>query len=82
MANLREQRPETEGYDVAAHLTALRRHGIEPDVVLTDPGGLPIGELGAGVRLVQVRLGSRDLVDHDVSRLAGGLAGALEGSER
>jgi len=79
VANLREQRPETEGYDVAAHVTALRRHGITPDVVLADPDALPIGDLGAGVRLVQARLGSSGLVDHDVPELAGGLAAALEG---
>jgi uncharacterized cofD-like protein len=82
VANLREQRPETEGYDVADHLTALRRHGIAPDVVLADPGGLPVGELPTGVRLVQVRLGSPDLVDHDVSKLAEGLAGASNAVER
>lgn len=35
--NLRPQASETLGYDVAAHVETLRRHGITPDVVLYDP---------------------------------------------
>ena len=45
VANLREQVPETAGYDVAAHVQALRAHGLEVDVVLCDPDGLPRGDL-------------------------------------
>ncbi|HEV2361396.1 MAG TPA: gluconeogenesis factor YvcK family protein, partial [Acidimicrobiales bacterium] len=36
VANLREQHPETTGYDIAAHVQALTDHGVEPDVVLAD----------------------------------------------
>ncbi|MGC8462633.1 MAG: gluconeogenesis factor YvcK family protein [Acidimicrobiales bacterium] len=43
VCNLRPQDPETRGFDVAAHVAALLAHGIEPDVVLCDPGGLPVG---------------------------------------
>jgi uncharacterized cofD-like protein len=37
VCNLRPQEGETEGYDLAGHITALARHGIHPDVVLYDP---------------------------------------------
>ncbi len=37
VCNLRPQVPETDGYDVAAHVAALERHGLHPDVVLYDP---------------------------------------------
>jgi uncharacterized cofD-like protein len=43
VCNLRPQPPETTDYDVAAHVAALRRHGIEPDVVVVHPGSLPRG---------------------------------------
>ena len=45
VANLREQVPETEGFDVAAHVRAMRAHGLEPDVVLCDPRGPALGDL-------------------------------------
>ena len=38
VCNLRVQSPETEGYDVAAHVDALRAHGLEVDV-----GAVPSG---------------------------------------
>ena len=37
VCNLRPQVPETDGYDVAAHVAALERHGLHPDVVLYYP---------------------------------------------
>ena len=38
------QVPETEGYDVAAHVAALARHDVTVDVVLCDTiGGMAIG---------------------------------------
>lgn len=49
MANLREQLPETAGYDVAAHVAALARHGVAFDVVLADKEALQIGELPSGI---------------------------------
>ena len=33
--------PETTGYDVAAHADALAAHGLDVDVVLCDPRGIP-----------------------------------------
>ena len=38
VCNLREQVPETAGYDADAHVEALVGHGVDPDVVLADPG--------------------------------------------
>jgi uncharacterized cofD-like protein len=40
VCNLRPQHPETDGFGVADHVEALRRHGIEPDVVLFDPASI------------------------------------------
>src|SRR5207245_2496796 len=37
VCNLREQVPETEGFDVAAHVTALAGHRLAVDVVVYDP---------------------------------------------
>lgn len=45
VCNLRPQVPETEGYDVAAHVEALTAHGVDVDVVLCDPAHLPVGLL-------------------------------------
>lgn len=38
VCNLRPQLPETEGFGPDDHVEALRDHGIEPDVVVADPG--------------------------------------------
>ncbi len=38
ICNLRPQVSETGGYGVDDHVAALHRHGVEPDVVLYDPG--------------------------------------------
>ena len=78
VANLREQPPETAGYDVAAHVEALARHGVLVDVVLADPAALPIGELGAA-GLVCATVGGGGLVAHDPALLAGELAELLSG---
>jgi uncharacterized cofD-like protein len=76
VANLREQPPETAGYDVATHVEALARHGVLVDVVLADPAALPIGELGAA-RLVRATVGDDGLVAHDPALLARQLAELL-----
>jgi uncharacterized cofD-like protein len=49
VCNVRAELAETRGYDVAAHVEALRRHGIEPDVVLAQRGALPRGDVGVDV---------------------------------
>ena len=77
VCNLRAEGAETFGYDVANHVAALRRHGISPDVVVTHAGGLPlgdVGELGAGVEVVQADVARPPGLAHDTARLAGVLA--------
>jgi uncharacterized cofD-like protein len=76
VCNLRAEGTETFGYDVAAHVAALQRHGIEPDVVVTHAGGLPLGGRGAGTRIqvVVADVARPHGRAHDSARLAGVLA--------
>src|SRR3546814_19063916 len=37
VANLRAEQAEAHGYDVAAHVAALERPEVRPDVVVADP---------------------------------------------
>ena len=71
IANLRAELRETRGYDVAAHVAALRRHGIEPDVVLVQPGALPVGEVDA--EIVTADVARPHGLSHDSDRLAAAL---------
>jgi uncharacterized cofD-like protein len=68
VCNLREQRPETEGYDVAAHVDALLAHGLEVDVVLCHPGALPLG--GVSARVVERSVARPGSGAHDPDLLA------------
>jgi uncharacterized cofD-like protein len=80
VCNLRAEGTETFGYDVADHVAALRRHGIAPEVVVTQAGGLPLGglrELGAGVELVRADVARPPGVAHDSAKLAAVLAELL-----
>lgn len=77
VANLREQPPETAGFDVAAHVDALVAHGVTVDLVLADERGLPIGELPPGVAISCGRLGTPGLEGHDPDLLAEALASAV-----
>jgi uncharacterized cofD-like protein len=82
VCNLRAEASETRGYDVAAHVAALARHGIEPDVVVVQPGTLPLGDIGAvggvrgGVRVVEADVARPHRLAHDSEKLAATL-GAL-----
>lgn len=76
VCNLRPQVPETEGYDVAAHVAALREHGVEVDVVLWDSAcTLEAGTLD--VPVVDRPLAGPNGLVHDPARLAEALAGLL-----
>jgi uncharacterized cofD-like protein len=68
VCNLRPFAPETAGYDVAAHLDAVRRHGIEPDVVLAHRGALPVGAI-TGVEVVEADVALPGGGAHDPARL-------------
>ena len=68
VCNLRAQSPETEGYDVAAHVDALRAHGLDVDVVVCHPGALPLG--GVSVRVVERPVAHEGSAAHDPHLLA------------
>jgi uncharacterized cofD-like protein len=77
VCNLRAEGTETFGYDVAAHVAALRHHGIEPEVVVTHAGGLPLGDLGdlgVGIDVVRADVARPHGLAHDSAKLAGVLA--------
>jgi len=71
VCNLRPQVPETEGYDVAAHLAALEAHGVEVDVVLCDTTGIALGTPNRP--WVDARLARPNGLAHDSERLAAAL---------
>jgi uncharacterized cofD-like protein len=72
VCNLRPQVPETDGYDVAAHVEALTAHGVDVDMVLCDPACLPVGMLRTPC--VERRLARADGLGHDPVLLAEALA--------
>ena len=72
VANLRPQVPETEGYDVADHVTALAAHGVNVDVVVCDPSGIAVGH--PAVPVVEADLERSDGLGHDPAKLASVLA--------
>jgi len=74
VCNLRAEACETRGYDVAAHVAALARHGIEPDVAVVQPGSLPLGDLGAGVEVVEADVARPHGLAHDSEKLAATLS--------
>jgi uncharacterized cofD-like protein len=72
VCNVRAEAGETRGYDVAAHVDALRRHGIEPDVVVAQRGALPVGH--PGVEVVEADVVRPHGLAHDPARLGDVLA--------
>jgi len=76
VCNLRPQVPETEGYDVAAHVAALRRHGVDFDVVVCDTsGGMDLGQVDCAV--LDADLAGRNGLVHEPSKLASVLSDLL-----
>ncbi|MBN2624090.1 MAG: uridine diphosphate-N-acetylglucosamine-binding protein YvcK [Acidimicrobiales bacterium] len=72
VCNVRAELGETRGYDVAAHIDALQRHGIDPDVVLAQRGALPLGR-PAGVDVVEADLVRPHGLAHDPELLGAAL---------
>jgi uncharacterized cofD-like protein len=72
VGNLRADGAEARGYDLAAHVEALSRHDVHPDVALTDGAGLPIGDLG--LLTIEADVARADGVAHDPERLGAALA--------
>lgn len=77
VSNLREQPPETSGYDVAAHVAALEAHGVEVDLVLADTSGISLGSLPPTARLALAPLAGRRGLVHDPGLLATALERAM-----
>jgi uncharacterized cofD-like protein len=75
VCNLGPQFPETAGYDVAAHVDALHDHGVEPDVVLCPPGGLPEGRID--VEVVRTPVARPNGLAHDAALLGAALSSLL-----
>lgn len=75
VCNLRPQVPETEGYDVAAHVRALAAHGLDVDVVVHDPADMARGNLHVAVHEHHMARG--DGLGHDPTKLARALAGLV-----
>jgi uncharacterized cofD-like protein len=75
VANLRADGAETHGYDVSDHVAALQRHGIQPDLVVTQRGGLPVG--ATEVEVLEADLADERGVLHDPVRLGQALRSLL-----
>jgi hypothetical protein len=74
VCNLIPEQAETLGFDVAAHVGALREHGICPDVVLVGDGDrLPLGDV-QGIDVRAADLTGPDRTTHDVTKLARALS--------
>jgi len=72
VCNLRDQVPETEGYEVADHVRALDAHGLKVDVVLCDRRGVSRGDVK--VRCVEADVSRPDGAAHDPAKLARALS--------
>lgn len=81
VANLAPEVPETEGFTVADHVSALAEHGVSIDVVLCDPS-TPGGD-GLAMPSVAWPLAGPDGRAHDPSALGAALASlATQGRPR
>jgi uncharacterized cofD-like protein len=69
VANLREERPETEGFTLQDHVDALERHGVQPDIVLVD-GHSSYAEQPCELEVHVHDLAGRNGRVHDVQKLA------------
>jgi len=79
VCNLHPELPETAGYDVAAHVRALARHGVEVDVVLCDDRAqMPVGS--TAVPVVRCQLTGSNPRVHDPARLSDALMDLVRGS--
>lgn len=76
VCNLRPQVPETEGYDVGRHVSALTAHGIPVDLVLCDTSaGMELGRVEVPVTDACITNPAGRV--HDPGRLAKALADLL-----
>jgi len=69
VANLRPQRPETEGFTLQDHVDALERHGVVPDLVMVDESST-FGNEHCMLPLSVVDIAAENGLVHDVQKLA------------
>jgi uncharacterized cofD-like protein len=72
VCNVAAEERETRGFDVAAHVDALRAHGVQVDVVLADAKALPLGQQDAHVVVADLVAG--DGMRHNAKDLATALS--------
>ncbi|MEY2432214.1 MAG: hypothetical protein QOC92_1939 [Acidimicrobiaceae bacterium] len=68
VCNLQPQNRETDGFTNAAHVEALHDHGVEPDVVIADPGLARADGRAHDPALLATALRSLSRVDMHASR--------------
>jgi len=76
VANLHEQIPETEGFTLQDHIDALHRHGVYPNVTLTDNKS-PFANQPCSVRQVCVDISKSNGLAHDEEKLARAIAAEM-----
>ena len=69
VANLREERPETQGFTLQDHIDALERHGVRPNIVLVDRHS-PYANQPCALEVHDHDLAGRNGMVHDVQKLA------------
>ncbi|HEX3842638.1 MAG TPA: gluconeogenesis factor YvcK family protein [Acidimicrobiales bacterium] len=75
VCNLRPQIPETAGFDVGMHVTALVAHGVAADVAVYDPRGLALG--APVIPVIEASLCRPNGLAHDPTKLANVLSDLL-----
>jgi len=79
VCNLREQPPETVGFDAGMHLEALAAHKVVPDVMLVDTTELALGRPSARTEVVEAVLTSHERPQVHDEALLGAVLAALRG---
>lgn len=70
VCNLRAEVAETLGYDLAAHVDALVRHGVTPEVVVVQSGAYPPDDHRLACRVVVADVARPHGLAHDTEKLA------------
>jgi uncharacterized cofD-like protein len=79
VANLREQLPETAGFDVSMLVRSLCDHDVPVDVVVADSTALAIGRFPDDIALVVADVAAEGLREHDPKLLGAELSNLIGG---